>query len=452
MNRQATRDHFLESAAEWICDSYSLSIHYLATIEQGIFNIVDATLSFYPLPPEKVDNFAIKAGNLLAGREIFSSLKKDEILQRLTQAASGHLEVHDLQLSLQSGAEMDYYSEIPHRDTGFSDLHLMVTGAHLRPASLSESIVTDNALRLATPPFDGMSDICSWLQLTDTRVNGRAPSITLRIGPPVDIIFDETKVHRNKLRLTLSAHPKFDTSRLVLATREFPGRGIETRKQASNLIVWKQVKKGRRSGVLNLDLTNANSVLAMLIVGRRTVRRRWFDDPEKAINSRYVATQLFDKDLKQLKHALLEAVDSVRFEQGVASLLFLLGFSSAIQVETQAPDILVTSPGGKLAIVECTTKISDFQNKLGKLVDRRNALMKTLETTGHNLQVYAFLACGLPKAQIAVEERQLTQHQVTLFSRENISLAFDQLRTPTSPDEMLDRAAALLSEKRNAIA
>ena len=451
MNRQTTRDQFLKSADEWICDSYSLGVHYLATVEQSSINIIDASFFLYPLPPERIDNFAIKAGNLLAGREVFPALKKVDIIDRLSKAVNGILDVHGLQLTLQNSAELDYYSEIPSRDTGFSDLHLMVSGSRLPTVASSESGTTENELRLAIPPFDGMSDLCSWLQLSDARTNGQTQSISLRVGPPVDIDFDETKVHENNLQLTLSAHPKFDTSRLVLAIREFPGKGIETRKQASDLISWKRNSKGRRSGVLNLELVNANSVLAMLMVSGRTVRRRWFDDPDKAVNSRYVATQLLDKDLKQLKLALLESTDSGRFEQGVASLLYLLGFSSAIQVETQAPDIIVTTPGGKLAIVECTTKISDFQNKLGKLVDRRNALMPKLEGTGHNLQVGAFLACGLPKAQIAVEERLLAQHQVTLLSRDDIGLAFDQLRTPISPDEMLDQAAARLAERRNSI-
>jgi hypothetical protein len=451
MNRQAKRDQFLESAAEWICDSYSLAINYLATSDHGILKIIDASLFLYPLPLERADNFAIEAGSLLAGQEILPSLTKADILRRLVKAATGDLEVNGLLLKLDITSTLDYYSEIPHLDTWYSDLHLKVIGSQPKTVPSSESLDNDNALRRAAPPFDGMTDLCSWLRLTDTRANGRAPSITLRVGPPVDMIFDGSKLHENNFQLTLSAHPKFDTGKLGLATREFPGRGIESRKQTSDLISWKSVKDGRLPGILHLELVNADSVLAMLTVGSRTVRRQWFVDPAKAVNSRYVATQQFDRDLKQLKRAVLETTDSVSFEKGISSLLYLLGFSTAIQIETDAPDILVSTPGGKLAIIECTTKISDFQNKLGKLVDRRNALMTTLETTGHNLRVDAFLACGLPKTQIAIEESQLTQHQVTLLSREDISKAFDQLRTPTSPDEMLDRAAAKLSESRNPI-
>lgn len=447
MNQQATRDSFLESAAVWICDSYSLGVHYIASTEQNETSIVDASFFLYPVPPDRIDNFAIRVGNLVAGREITTSLKKTEILARLHDAANGIINANGLKLTLRSSTGIEYYSEIPNRDTGFAELHLRASGSQLSAMSLSELQTSEDELRQSTPPFDGMSDLCAWLQLTDARINGQAPSITLRVGPPVDIVFSETKVHDNTLSLKLSAHGKFDTSKIKLSVREFPGKGIETRRQVTDQIAWRRVVQGQRSGILNLKLANANSILAMMTVAGRTVRRRWFDDSEKAVNTRYVATQLFDKDLKQLKVALLESSDSVRFEQGVASLLYLLGFSSAIQLETQAPDIIVSTPGGRLAIVECTTKISDFQNKLGKLVDRRNGLVTQLEATGHNIQVDAFLVCGLPKGQIATDNSQLAQHRVTLLTREDIGKAFDQLRTPTSPDEMLTQAATQLAQR-----
>jgi len=44
----------------------------------------------------------------------------------------------------------------------------------------------------------------------------------------------------------------------------------------------------------------------MLTLGTQTIRRQWFNDSDKALNTRYVATQFFDKDLEQLRQALLE--------------------------------------------------------------------------------------------------------------------------------------------------
>lgn len=446
---QTTKENFLESAKHWVCDSYSLGIYYLATCEAGITKIVDAALLLHPLPPDPAISFSVRAGALLAGQEIFSALSSIEILSRLEAAARGEITINGETFYLAKQTELNYYSEQSHKDTWFTELHLQITGDRLRQISSAEASQIDTALRNATPPFDGIEDLGNWLRLADRRVSGRESAINIRLGPPVDMLFDRSSVDKNVFTLAFSAHPNFDISKIGVSIREFPGKGLESRKHVGASIGWKRPKGGLRSGFLKTKLLNADSVLAMLTLGQQTIRRQWFADPDKASNIRYLTTQFFDKDLKQLRQVLLDSSDSVRFEQGVASLLYLLGFANAIQVETQAPDILVTSPAGKIAIIECTTKISDFQNKLGKLVDRRNALLASLNATGNVHRVAAFLICGLPKLQIAAEDKLLAQHQVTLLCRENLAQGLLQLRLPTDPDEMLDRAVAQLVQSQN---
>jgi len=403
------------------------------------------------MPLERVENFSIEAGSLIAGQQISPPLPKEELLARLELAIKGELVVHGRTIVLAKESEYQYYSEHPHKDTWFTELNLQVSGQRSNPLSSAESADLGTALRAANPPFDGMEDLGTWLRLSDRRANGRESVISIRVGPPVDMLFDQSSLSNNKFHLTLRAHPKFDVSKLGVGIREFPGKGIESRKQVGSSILWSRVKGGFRSGQLKAKLSDADSVQAMLTLGTQTIRRQWFADPDKALNIRYVATQFFDRELKQLRQALLESTDSVRFEQAVASLLYLLGFSPAIQVETQSPDILVSSPMGKLAIVECTTKISDFQSKLGKLVDRRNALLSSLNQMGNSHRIDAFLVCGLPRFQIAAEEKQLTQHHVTLLCRENLADVLIRIRVPTSPDDMLDQAASQLERARNLI-
>lgn len=446
MNEQSIRDRFWESAQHWICDSYSLGIYYLASDEKSTTSIIDANFFLYPIPPEKIENFSLQVGSLFAGQQIFPSLSREELLAQLELATRGEIFVHGQTIRLARETEYRYYEEHSHRDTWFTELNLQVTGQRLHPLSGAETAGIDTALRNATPPFDGIEELSNWLRLSDRRINGRESVLNIRISPPVDMLVEKYSLHDNKFQLAFSAHPKFDVSRVGVSLREFPGIGIKSRRQVGDSIVWSRSKGGRRPGQLKVKLFNADSVLVMLTLGRQTIRRQWFTDPDKALNTRYMATQFFDKELKQLRQALLDSTDSVKFEQAVASLLYLLGFSAAIQVETQAPDILVSSPTGKLAIIECTTKISDFQSKLGKLVDRRNALLASLNAMGNVHRVDAFLVCGLPKSQIAAEEKQLVQHRVTLLCRENLTDALIRLRTPTSPDEMLDQADSQIEQ------
>lgn len=451
MGHSPVNEEFLQAASEWICDGYSLDVRYLATEVGGVWQIIDASLVATPLARAKPDSFSIKFGDLIAGQEFSEALPKAEILHRLGLASTGKLTANGVELHLKDDGSLEYYSEYPSSERLVFDLHLRISGARFPSISTAEALRNDQELRLAPQPFDGMADLSSWLQLSDKRGSGQSNGLTMRVNSPVGVALDESSLDSNRLQLKLNIHPKFDTERVHLAIREFPGKGIQTRRQVGGTIAWETEKDGLRKGVLDLLLKNADSVQAMLVVGSRTVLRGWVFDPSRAVNSRYMATQLFDKDLKRLRRSLVDPTDSVAFEKGVAALFFLLGFSPALQLESESPDIIVTSPGGQITLVECTIKISNFHNKVGKLVDRRNALVAALQANSHNLRVEAFLICGLPQSQIAVDQKSLTQHQIVLMSKESIVQAIEQLRMPGSPDEFLEKARSVLTMQGNLI-
>ena len=194
-------------------------------------------------------------------------------------------------------------------------------------------------------------------------------------------------------------------------------------------------------------MQDCDSALAMLMIGASTVRRQWFPDPAKARNNRFMAVQHFDTDLRKIRSAALESPESAKFEQGVAALLFLLGFSPVLQLETDSPDIIVTTPGGQLVLVECTTKISDFSAKLGKLVDRRGSLSKALAGAGHPPEILAALICRSPRDQIAAHEDELRLHRVLLLTREDLQNSFDRVRHPEDPDKIVTSAKAKLESQ-----
>lgn len=139
-----------------------------------------------------------------------------------------------------------------------------------------------------------------------------------------------------------------------------------------------------------------------------------------------------------VKRAVLETEDQNRFELGIAALLFLLGFSPAVQLETDSPDLIVATTGGRVILIECTLRVADFSMKLGKLVDRRRALSKTYESASHYAEVHAVLVCALPKDQIAVRHQELKDHQVYLITKDELSSAFNRLTFAPNPDALLE--------------
>jgi hypothetical protein len=332
------------------------------------------------------------------------------------------------------------------RDRWFSDLHLQLIGDRAPLPTPLDIASIDNELRRSNPPFDGLTDVAAWLGLNHPRSDHMQPSIGIRISPPVDLIFPPSRLADDRLHLTLHAHPRFDVNRIGLSIRSSPGNRLESRKQVGKSeIKWKRVRNGRREGMAVIRLSQADSALAMLMIGDSTVRRQWFLDPAKATNNRLVAMQHFDKELRMLRQAVLEPSDAKSFELGIAALLFLHGFTPALPLETDSPDLVVTTPGGKLAIVECTTRIADCNSKLGKLVDRRGALSGALQASHHQAGVYAVLVCALPRHQIAMQAHELETHQVLLITKQELAAALDRVRIPRNPDEVLDAALARLA-------
>lgn len=442
MSNDRNRDLFLRAAADWVCDSYSVDIRYLIRKDGEQLYLWEASIELAPLPASQDMSFRIETSLLLTAHHLFHDQPKVELMQLLERATQGQIDVSGYSFHLNKEQPYDYYSEMIHHDRWYSDLHLQVIGGRSPLPAPIDIASIDNALRRSDPPFDGLVDITAQLGLTDFQSNTGAPSIKIRVGPPVDLIFPQCSLQDDRLCVTLHAHPYFDVSRMSLAIRAVPGTGLHSRKQVASAIEWKQPYGGRREGVLEIHLDQADSVLVMLTIGNSTVRRQWFLDSAKARNSRLIAIQHFDREFRMIRQAVLNPASSERFEKGIAALLFLLGFTPVLQLETDSPDIVVTTPGGRLVILECTTRMADFNSKLGKLVDRRGSLSKALKASGHYPRVDAVLVCALPKNQIAIQAADLETHRTILITKENLISAFDQLRFPNDPDEMIGKAVA----------
>ncbi len=446
------KDAFLAHASEWLCNSYSLQIRYLAVKVGEKRQILDAVVLLGPRTISAESDFEVDISDFHAGQVTYPQVSKASAEAVIQDSILGKISTPRVQLTLHSSSSLEFFSTQSDPNNTLHELHLQITGEKVNSSTLQRSSEIDFKLRLASPPFDGIEDLKSWLGLTDPRASHRQATISIRVLPPVDL-GSKFSLSNNHLHVELLAHPKCNVETLNLAIREFPGDGVRTRKQVASSIKWGRPRSGVKRGQLVIDLSNAFSVQILLSSSTRTIRRYWIHDSTRAINSRYVATQLFDTDLKQLRDALQSSTDSERFERGVASILFLLGYSPAIQLERNAPDILFSSPSGSIAVVECTTRIADFQNKLGKLVDRRNLLNQSLKDSGHSGRAVGLLVCGLSRSQIAVDEKQLIQHQVHLVCREDLAGLFskDTLRIPPDPEKALTDAFQQLALKKSAL-
>lgn len=314
-------------------------------------------------------------------------------------------------------------------------------GADMEPYPLDRKL--DNKLRLHAVPFDGVQDVLSWLGLPDPRDRDWMPHISIVVLPPADIILNESGLSKEQLSLTVVAHSPAERDTISLMVRTSPGaEPTASRLQVAPKLKWEKDALGPWKGTARIPTPAADAALAVLMSGPDFVRRHWFIDTAKSRNVRFVEMQVYDRELRQLKKYLSNPVerDSAKFERAVACGLFLKGYSSTLPVETDAPDILSVTPGGQILIVECSVRVSDVHSKLGKLVDRRLALTKALEASGHPREVISVLVCSMPRANIALSDDEFKDQKVLLVAHEDILAQLDSLHFLIDPDQELSNA------------
>lgn len=451
MHDEAVTRAFFSACESWLCDGYAMDMRYAASAGAEGNVLWGASIRLNPLPAPVDNSLNLRLPGAAFGQVQRHPLPKGELIALLRDAADGRIHHEGIDFSLPGDGALRYQSETLYPDRWHSELHLLVIKGLQEVPSPTVRTSIDTALRLAKPPFDGLTDIFRWLGLSQPTGSGLSASIAISVGLPADLVLERSALNAGVLKLTLHAHPAFDTERVRVALSVLPGVALEARRQATEMITWGQVDNDRRVGVAEIPLPQADAVLVMLMVGDTTVRRQWLLDPSRSRNSRLLAFQTFDKELKRVRSAVEVSADSHEFERGVAALLFMLGFNPAIHLETDAPDLVVSTPGGRLLVVECTTKISDFTSKLGKLVDRRGKLNKALQASGHFAQAVGVLVCQLPRDQIATETGELLAHDIILLAREQLAEGLSRISLPSDPDKLLQDALEELVAMRSRV-
>lgn len=436
MSDQLAAD-FFSALNGWTCDGYSLALNYLALQNtNGEMRLLRAAMVASPVPGDEARSFTLRSERIAAGSIVRNNLAQSEIVEILSDLSCGIVIIDDEAFAFAS-SKIDFQSDLADTVRWEYDLHLRVN-APLTEGCKFDVASIDREFRTLSTPFDGLPDITGFLSLGgDRNPPTDFAKAELIVKPPVDCMIGQTTLSNDVLRVSLLAHPAFSNADLSVAVRATPGVGLSARRQVATDISWIAGENGFLHGTGEIHLQNSDSALIMLSLAGKTVRRQWFLDPIKARNARVFAAKHFDPDFRQLRRALLEDRDGPRFELGISALLFLLGFAPAVQVETEAPDILVASPAGRLVLIECTLKISDFRTKLGKLVGRRASLGREMNSTGHITQMYAVLICRAPRDQLVIDEEELRYHGVVLLTQPDIENGLLRLNGHTDPDQLL---------------
>lgn len=184
----------------------------------------------------------------------------------------------------------------------------------------------------------------------------------------------------------------------------------------------------------------------------KSTHAAYISDVKRPNSVRGQVIAALDKDFTKLKAQVFETKGK-EFEYGVASLLFLLGFS-ATQAgggtkQEDAPDIVAVTQNGSVLVIECTSTTLNHEGKLSKLSRRRRAVQDAFAAQGGESKiVLSVIVSQLTKEELASDLRAAADARVLVISREDLVAAFERLHEHSDPDELVRKGLESLRASR----
>ncbi|MBI5319643.1 hypothetical protein [Bradyrhizobium sp.] len=345
----------------------------------------------------------------------------------------------------------------PSRAASFTPLHpaalqsqsrlnvLKITGAaQLLSANPS---VLDWELRSSPIPFDTVQEL-----LSEYGLGGLFNDfITVEViaTPVMGFDGDECRITEDKAHIAIRLAPTLDAKKVSVGYREInPGTTVKRGSLAGSQFVWTQEPE-RQVGTFDLAVSKA-ALLHCYAIYNGVAQTHWFiTDPTTSQNARRVVVETFDPGLTILTEFMGrprgKSYDARDLEAAVAWMFWMLGFST-VQLGSTArtqdfSDVVLVTPQGHLAIVECTVGLLKAGDKLAKLVARHVILRDRLDksNSGH-LKLLPIMVSTLPRAELQADLEQAERLGVLVLAREQLDQIVSRTMIANNPDELFQEA------------
>jgi hypothetical protein len=435
----------------WMSATDHVNIEYLVVCVNGKWILSNAKVVLAPHKLEAKINDLVATSEVRVGH-VRTRLGSNKLQEFFANLQIGRLKILDVDYSFAKDSPLSMYSPSAHHLSEYSIPQLEVRVD--QSGGLSQHInvlAVNNELRGGLRPFDGLYDLLTYYQFGRDGHFPNEQKISLSVRSPADFDLDKCTLADNRLTIQLRSKSSEAKEGLVLGIRQFPVPHLTRRMQVADQVKWKKGGQGFDIGHLELDLHDCTTVELMLSVGGFAVQQVFVTDKRKSLNPRLAAYKRFDPDLKALDDFLEPDVKNGRdLEQGVATLLYLLGATCSNPPATDAPDIFAETRNGRLVIIECTVKVTDVRAKAAKLIHRRHALTFNADGSGPTHDMLAVLVVSMPKIKIPLEDDYLAQNQILLITREGLQLAKTRLEVPPDLDELYLSTIEMLKQQMSA--
>jgi hypothetical protein len=440
--------NYKEYFASWVTAPCSISVTFISRFINGEWLAQCSRIEFGPKQWEKEESWQISSTYLRVGTLKLNISSTQDAETIFESVVDGRLEIANLAFSLpQIDKGLNFYaSQMGSEPTLFiHSLKVTPKDTQLEYSSRFELLAIDEALRCGTPTFDGSKDLFAFLGFPEDAFN-QIPFLELVVSPPVDVDLENCSLIDGKLKVSLIKHSNLDAKNISIGVKLFPHPFIDRRMQLpSTSVQWRETASHQLG---EITLTVVDTVIAQILLSLdgKTVRRHHVTDISRSVNARFQAYKALESD-KKLQDALNTPRSSKEFEKAITTIFHLLGFSAANFFETEAPDVILSSPKGRVLLVECTMQTHDIRTKAGKLHHRRQVVQDKLKAEFPWIPVIAILVCNLERDKIT-EDDFLQTNNIILYCKEDIQSALAYLPVPYDPDLVIDEELAKFTNSK----
>jgi hypothetical protein len=288
----------------------------------------------------------------------------------------------------------------------------------------------DWEIKAASRPYEGLQELANEFSLGPLV---QRPSYVEFVAYNVAVVDAQTsKVDGTRAEIGIRVAKGLERSGVRLAYRIYaPGSPTIRSVASADEMAWSEDSHFDRARLI-LQLPLASALNCTVSYAGNAHHHFWLSDPNRVPNPRRAAYEAFDPKLEQVSAIVANAQgrgeDARDLESSVAWLLWMLGFSAAhlnVRRMRDASDLIVSTPQGHFAIVECTTGLLKAENKLSILHDRAS---KT-------------------RAEIAPDVEAAERLGILVMTRENLDDAITQRTVlPPNADQIYAEAEQIVSE------
>lgn len=335
---------------------------------------------------------------------------------------------------------------------------LTLTGAPLLKPRFSLDLDWD--LKANNPPYDSLGELLAEYRLAGYTGDFSCIEIPVAHVAWIDL---ESKVTGEIARPGVFLSPKADRQFLSLGIIVYDkGKALERLMLPADQLQWTLQEGSTPSEHPRgeaLLMVPVGATMKCFAVYKGIVQHlSWIGDPGLFPNWRRTAYDWVDPQCEVLIDCLFDEKkrrkESQDFEIGVASLFWMLGFGPLHLLTPRLkdnPDLLVATPGGRMALVECTTDVIDKENKLSKLHSRAQSIKSRLENSGARyLELLPILITALPTKSV-IDIEKASRFGILVLTQDDLRAAVGRSVFPQDPDALFQEQFQVLEARQQAL-